>query len=156
MNRIKLPKKIIMTEVDKLKNGTIDDWLIASVKNNMLRQYDLIMETPSAKTEVLTDLFAYNLPDAEFYGKNDRINAITKEDVQRVSKQYFSSNHITVPERVQYPKADFNGNPKFAAKLSYYPQVVWGYQGVPKGHKDEMVLDLCSQILSNSSSTGLS
>ncbi len=121
----KATEKIIMTEVDKLKNGTIDDWLIASVKNNMLRQYDLIMETPSAKTEVLTDLFAYNLPDAEFYGKNDRINAITKEDVQRVSKQYFSSNHITVSIEEGKPKKEKLKKPE----IKPIDQ--------PKGHKTE-------------------
>lgn len=102
----KATEKIIMTEVDKLKNGTIEDWLIASVKNNMLRQYDLIMETPSAKTEVLTELFAYNLPDAEFYGKDDRINSITKEDIQRVAKQYFSGGHITVSIEEGKPKKE--------------------------------------------------
>lgn len=79
-----------MTEVDKLKNGTIDDWLIASVKNNMLRQYDHNYGDSKCQKTGVDWFVAYNLPDAEFYGKNDRINAITK-DVQRVSKQYLAA-----------------------------------------------------------------
>ena len=100
----KATEKIIMTEVDKLKNGNIEDWLIKSVKDNMLRQYTLVMETPAAKTEVLTELFAYQLPSSHFFEMNNRINAITKEEIQRAAKQYFSGNHITVTMEEGAPK----------------------------------------------------
>lgn len=102
----KATEKTIMVEVDKLKNGDIEDWLIKSVKDNMLRQYDLVMETPSAKTEVLTELFSYNLPDSEFFTTNDRINAVTKEDIQRAAKQYFSGNHVTISIEEGSPKKE--------------------------------------------------
>jgi predicted Zn-dependent peptidase len=102
----KVTEKTIMTEVDKIKNGDIEDWLIKSVKDNMLRQYDLVMETPSAKTEVLTELFSYNLPDSEFLTLNERINAVTKEDIKRAAKQYFSGNHVTISIEEGTPKKE--------------------------------------------------
>jgi len=102
----KTTEKIIMAEVDKLKNGNIEDWLIKSVKDNMLRQHDLVMETPAAKVEVLTELFSYNLPESYFQTMNDRINAVTKEDIQRAAKQYFSGNHVTISIEEGTPKKD--------------------------------------------------
>ena len=102
----KATEKTIMTEVNKLKNGDIEDWLIKSVKDNLIRQYDLVMETPSAKTEMLSELYSYNLPDSYFLSLKDRINAVTKEDIQRVAKQYFSGNHVTVSIEEGTPKKD--------------------------------------------------
>jgi len=111
----KATEKLVMTEVDKLKNGNIEDWLIASVKNNLLRQYDLVMETPSAKTEVLTELFTYNLPTSEFFSMNDRIHAVTKEDIQRIAKQYFSGDYMTVSIEEGNPKKEKLRKPEIKA-----------------------------------------
>jgi len=102
----KATEKTIIAEVNKLKNGDIEDWLITSVKDNMLRQYDLVMETPSAKMEVLTELFSYNLPDSVFFSLNDWIKAVTKEDIQRVAKQYFSGNRVTISIEEGNPKKE--------------------------------------------------
>jgi predicted Zn-dependent peptidase len=92
----KATEALVMKEVDKVKNGLIEDWLIKSVKDDLLQQYKLIMETPSAKTEVLTELFTYQLPDDYFFGMVQRVESITKEELQRVAKQYLSGNNITI------------------------------------------------------------
>lgn len=100
----KATEKIVMAEVDKLKNGNVEDWLIQSVKDNLLRQYKLIMETPQLKTQILSELFVYGLP-LDYYSKmEDKIKTVTKEDLQRVSKQYLSGNKITVSIQEGEPK----------------------------------------------------
>ncbi|MFA6580295.1 MAG: insulinase family protein [Paludibacter sp.] len=126
----KATEKTIMTEVDKLKNGNIEDWLIKSVKDNMLREYDLVMETPSAKTEVLTELFSYNLPVSEFFSRNERINAITKAEIQRAAKQYFSGNHVTIsieegtPDKEKLKKPDIKPLDQPKGQITEYAQYV--------------------------------
>ena len=59
------------------------------------------------------------------------------------------------PERKQYPEWNIKGRKSVSAKLSPYPQLRLTYQGVPQGHSDEIALDICTSILSNSSQTGL-
>ena len=44
-----------------------------------------------------------------------------------------------LPARPTYNPTAFEGNPKVSAKLGYYPQVVWSYNGVKKGDKDELL-----------------
>lgn len=100
----KATEAVILKEVDKLKNGEIEDWLIQSIKDNLLQQYKLILERPASKVEVLTELFAYNLPNDEFFGMTERIKAISKEDIQRIAKQYFSGNNITISIQEGKPK----------------------------------------------------
>lgn len=102
----KATEKLIMNEVDKLKNGIVDEWRLNSVVNEMLRQYDLVMETPSAKMSVLTSSFAYNEPLSDFFDMNKKIKAITKEEIQRVAKLYFSGGRIVVSIEEGKPKKD--------------------------------------------------
>lgn len=100
----KVTEKRILDEVEKLKAGTIEDWLIASVKNSMLQQLELVLETPAAKTEVLTELFAYNLNKNDFFNLKTRIENISKAEIQEAAKKYFSGNNYTVSIEEGKPK----------------------------------------------------
>jgi len=134
-------EKLVMTEVNKLKNGEIEDWLIKSVKDNLLRNYDMVMETPAAKTEVLTEIFAYNLTVSDFKERNERIKAITKEEIQRVAKQYFSGDHITVsieagmPKKEKISKPDIKPIEQPKGKKTEFAAMV---QKMPVGKVDEV------------------
>jgi len=97
-------EKIIMKEVDKLKNGTFEDWLFQSVKAQLLQSYKVMFERPSSKVDVLTYAFAYNEPVDVYLKMNERVNAITREDVQRTAQKYLGGNHITVTIEEGTPK----------------------------------------------------
>ena len=97
-------EKIIMKEVDKLKNGTFEDWLFQSVKAQLLQSYKVMFERPSSKVDVLTYAFAYNEPVDVYLKMNERVNAITREDVQRTAQKYLGGNHITVTVEEGSPK----------------------------------------------------
>lgn len=97
-------EKIILKEVDKLKNGTFEDWLFQSVKAQLLQSYKVMFERPSSKVDVLTYAFAYNEPVDVYLKMNERVNAITREDVQRIAQKYLGGNHITVTIEEGTPK----------------------------------------------------
>ena len=97
-------EKIILKEVDKLKNGTFEDWLFQSVKAQLLQSYKVMFERPSSKVDVLTYAFAYNEPVDVYLKMNERVNAITREDVQRTAQKYLGGNHITVTIEEGTPK----------------------------------------------------
>ncbi|HPW90245.1 MAG TPA: insulinase family protein [Paludibacteraceae bacterium] len=97
-------EKIIMKEVDKLKNGTFEDWLFESVKAQFLQSYKVMFERLSSKVEILTYAFAYNEPVDSYLKMNERVNAITREDIQRTAQKYLNGNHITVTIEKGTPK----------------------------------------------------
>jgi len=97
-------EKIIMKEVDKLRDGTFEDWLFESVKAQLLQSYKVMFERPSSKVDVLTSVFAYNESVDSYLKMNERINAITREDVQRIAQKYLGGNHITVTVEEGTPK----------------------------------------------------
>ncbi len=133
-----------MTEVNKLKNGEIEDWLVKSVKDNMLRDYDMVMETPSAKTDVLTETFAYNLKLEDFFNRNEQIKLITKEDIKRVAKQYLSGDHVTVsieegtPKKEKMSKPDIKAIEQPKGKRTAYSEQL---QKLPVGTVNEVYND---------------
>ncbi len=99
-------ERIVMQQVDKLKTGDIEDWLIESVKASELRNYELMLETPSSKVSMLRMMYVYDLPLDYFSSLPEKINSITKEDVQRAAKKYIDANHVTVSIDVGTPKKE--------------------------------------------------
>lgn len=56
--------------------------------------------------------------------------------------------------RKSYPENEYKGRKEVSAKMSYYPMLVLSFNGVPQGHNDEIALDICASLLSNSQRTG--
>ncbi|MDR0812002.1 MAG: insulinase family protein [Paludibacter sp.] len=92
----KTTEKTVMKEVEKIKNGEIDDYLIQSVKNEYLRDNRLILESLSGKISMLQHLFVYQLPDDYFYKQIAQVRTVTKDKLQTIAQKYLSGDHITV------------------------------------------------------------
>lgn len=97
-------EKIIFQELDKLRNGNIEDWLIQSVKDEYARSFDLMLESSYAKSNLLMEAFTYNIDVDEILGWKDKVMAMTKEDIQQVAKQYFAASHMTLSIEEGTPK----------------------------------------------------
>jgi zinc protease len=97
-------EKKVMQQVDKLKTGNIDEWLIESVKKSLLRQMDLSLESLSGKNTMLQTIFSYQLPPNYFVSLADKINAVTKEDIQRIAQKYLTGDHMTFSIEPGTPK----------------------------------------------------
>lgn len=89
-------EKIVMKEIDKIKNGEIEDWLIETVKAEYAQSNAISFEDGDNKMMMLVYSYVYNEPIDNLFTENARIQALTKEDIQRVAKKYFSAEHITI------------------------------------------------------------
>ena len=92
----KATKAIIMKEVDKIKAGLIDDELIANVKHMYAQSDKISNERPAAKMSALVDVFTYGKPTDDIFTRNEKIQALTKEEIARVAKKYFDAPYMTV------------------------------------------------------------
>lgn len=102
----KSTEKILMNEVDKLKNGNFDEWLLQSVKDEMLKNYELMIEKPISKSELLTDVFVYNLPDSYLIDYKTKLAAISVSDIKRVVNNYFKRERVTISIEEGAPKSN--------------------------------------------------
>ena len=79
----------------------------------------------------------------------------TNEIVSIIREKFGRLESRPVPERKQYPETPLKGRKEISAKISQYPSATLVYKGVPLSSEDNIALDICASILSNSNRTGL-
>ena len=92
----KATEKIVMKEIDKIKAGEISDEMIASLKRMYAQSYKVANESSESKMNWLLSAFMYDMPLEQVLNANDHIQALTKEEIVRVAKKYFSQDHMTI------------------------------------------------------------
>ncbi len=130
----------IFKQVDKLKSGEIEDWMMQSVKDMYARQYDLMLESSESKINIISQAFVYKGTIDEELAMMEKINKITKEDVQRVATKYLSADRMTVtieegkPKKNKLEKPEIKPlEPKDQASTAYAAML----KGLPTGEMKE-------------------
>lgn len=99
-------EKLINAEIEKLKKGDFEDWLIDAFKNEMIKQHELGLETPANVGIQLMSDFAYELPLKNFINYKEQIQAVTKDDIIKAAGKYFTKNRITYLSDIGEPEKD--------------------------------------------------
>ena len=154
----KATEAIVMKEIDKIKRGDIPDELIANVKRMYAQSYKAFDESPASKMNVLVDAFTYGKPVDDFFTENEKIQALTKEEIARVAKKFFDADHMTISfdEDTKTPKAKTLPKPNIKpldpvknAKTAYAE----AFQQLPKGELKQTFNDFnevqCSSLGEN-------
>jgi zinc protease len=86
----------IFAEIKKLlKDGVTDDELQIA-KNKQLGYLPFAVETPDDAASIIFNLLLDKRPLDSFDKKADRINSITKDDILRVAKKYFTLDNFVI------------------------------------------------------------
>jgi predicted Zn-dependent peptidase len=143
----KATEKIVFSEIEKLRKGEIEEWSLKAAKDAMLRQYELMFEDPDDKTELLTELFVYNLKEDYLSDYKNRLSNITMDDVKRVAAKYFGGNKVTVsieqgePKKNKLKKPEIKPIDQPAGESSEYAKQL---RNIPLGNQPETYNDLSS------------
>ncbi|NDW18882.1 insulinase family protein [Dysgonomonas sp. 216] len=89
-------EKMLQEKIDKLKKGEFEDWLVESIKNNMIRQYDMGMESTDFKVNQISQAFIYGQDMGEFLNYKERVSAITTEQIKEIAKKYFTDDFLVL------------------------------------------------------------
>ncbi|MBP3517606.1 MAG: insulinase family protein [Parabacteroides sp.] len=107
-------EKMVWNEIDRVKNGDFSDEVFNSLKLEQKRQYASALENIDSRASVLMNLFSQGKSWDDYLAEVARIESITKEDVVRVARKYFSNNYLCVTKSTgKYPK-DNLPKPAFA------------------------------------------
>ncbi len=82
-------------------------------------------------------------------------NVKTNELFPIIKEKFGRLENRPVPQKKVYPETPVKGRQEFSAKLSRTPQVLLTYKGITSSSEDDIALDICVGILSNSNRTGL-
>ena len=137
--------RIVMAELNKLKTGDIPDWLIQTAKAEFAQNYKLAFESSDFKMNALVQSFIYNMPIDEIFTENEMVQALTKEDIQRIAKKYFDANYMTISFNEGDPKKNKLAKPAIkplelinSQETEYAKQ----FKALPNGELKQTFMDM--------------
>lgn len=95
----------IYQEIDRLKKEPIADWELQKAKNTTRRAFITNLQNSLSRAINLSQYAVYYNDPGLINTRLDKVNAVTKEDVQRVANQYLRDTNRTVVITMPKPKA---------------------------------------------------
>ena len=93
-------RDLLLGQLEALKNGEFDEWLIEAVVNDKRQQQMRFWnENNGLRTAAMTDAFILRKNWKEVVGKYDSMGSITKQQVMDFAKANFGSNYVYVYKR---------------------------------------------------------
>jgi predicted Zn-dependent peptidase len=89
-------EKILLKEIKKLQTGQFEDWLVESIKREMIRTYDLNMEYPENVASLISDVFISGKDLSELLNYKEIVASITTEKIKEIAKKYFGSDYYAL------------------------------------------------------------
>jgi len=146
------------------KNMYMDDFstnLIEDFYKNFYRKHPYGTQTVIGTTDHIKNPSLTNMRKMyeTYYVANNMALILTgnfdPEDViPKIEKHFGTWKSGKIPEYKEYKEIDFDGIEKVVERITPVKVGLIGYRTVPANHKDEVALEVCSALLSNSSSTG--
>jgi len=107
-------EKMLQTEIKKLKEGKFEDRLVQSVKNRMMRDHELMMESTSYKASAIADIFLSGKDMSRLLNYNDIVTSITTEQIKDIAGKYFGDDLVVMKmNEGKLPKLKELEKPKF-------------------------------------------
>ena len=97
----------IYEEIERLKQAPIADWELQKAKNTTRRNFITGLQSALARAINLSQYAIYYNDPGLINTRLDKVNAVTKEDVQRVANKYLRDTNRTVV--ITLPKAKAKG-----------------------------------------------
>ena len=82
-------------------------------------------------------------------------NIKTNEVVPLIREKFGRLQSKSLQKKTQFPESSLTGRKEVSAKMSRFPRVMLAFPGITSASEDDIALDICTSILSNSSQTGL-
>ena len=107
-------EKMILKEIKKLQDGKFEDWLIESIKSDMIRQHDLSMERSMDKANALVEAFVYEKDLNTVLDYKEIVAALTTDRIREIAQKYFGKDYLALyMEKGKMPKKTKLEKPKY-------------------------------------------
>ncbi|MFW6020074.1 MAG: M16 family metallopeptidase [Bacteroidales bacterium] len=93
-------KELLLGQIEKIKNGEFDEWLMEAIVNDMKLRETQKYESNNQRAREYMNSFVLGVPWQQKLNKAKRLEAITKEDIVKFAKENFDDNYVAVYKRV--------------------------------------------------------
>ncbi len=92
-------KKLLLDQIDLVKKGQFDDWLLGAVVNDLKKNKIQGSEQNSSRSNDLVIAFTNNMAWKDYISEIDDLKKFTKEDVIKFANEHYKENYIVVNKR---------------------------------------------------------
>ncbi|MFN3405548.1 MAG: M16 family metallopeptidase [Cytophagaceae bacterium] len=89
-------KDLLLGQLELVKKGHFDDWLLTAVINDIKISKMRSYESNKARADAFVDAFISHTPWEEEVKEIDQLSAITKQELVDFANRYFSNNYVAV------------------------------------------------------------
>lgn len=87
-------EKLILAEIEKVKKGEFEDWILPAVVNDFKKKRKIDLESNAKRVEMMRDTFLSFVDWQTTEREIDELEKLTKQDVVRVAERYFGADYV--------------------------------------------------------------
>jgi zinc protease len=103
---------LLRGQVEMIKNGDFDDWMVEAVVNDMKLSELKQSESNWSRAGKMVDAFVYDEKWNDVVGQYDNMAKLTKEDIMAFANEWFGENYVQVNKRAGENNATKVDKPK--------------------------------------------
>lgn len=88
--------EILLAEIEKIKNGDFNEWLIEAVINDFLLKRTKEYEHNNNRAHAFVDAFIWHIKWEDFVKRIDIMSKFTKEDIMKFAQEHYKNNYVAV------------------------------------------------------------
>lgn len=92
-------RDLILAEIENLKTGNFDEWLVEAIVNRQRIDFMRRLEMPFSSAYSLMNMFIYDQPLTEVLARLDKMEKITKQQIQEFAQKNYGENYVIVYKR---------------------------------------------------------
>ena len=92
-------KTLLLEQIELLKKGEFEDWLIEATINDLKKSKIEGSEQNWSRSNDLVLAFTNNMPWDQFISEIDALRKFTKDDVVKFANEHYKNNYVTVYKR---------------------------------------------------------
>lgn len=97
--KAKTAENLVLAQVGKLMNGEFSDEQLSAVKQMMMRDASMELETITKRSELMVEAMSAGLSWEEYLKLQYGIEDISRDDVIRVARKYFTDNYMLLHKK---------------------------------------------------------
>jgi predicted Zn-dependent peptidase len=114
-------EQMVLDEIEKIKQGTIDDEFLQSVKRSLVKQELIAMESGEDRVMQMLACFIFDQAWEAKIQYAEKIDAISKADLIEISQKYYGDNYLLFRSKMGFPKKQQLEKPGYDPVTPKYP-----------------------------------
>ncbi|MCD8528775.1 MAG: insulinase family protein [Chitinophagales bacterium] len=93
-------RDLLLGEIDKIKKGDFEDWLLEAVVNDLKLNQIKTLESNRGRANMMVDAFINDIDFGEIIFEVDKMSKITKEEMVEFANKYYADNYVVSYKRM--------------------------------------------------------